>query len=74
MLLRMVHFIVTIDMWFPFTLLAIGLVFIILAMATALVSYNDKTDEIRPVVMTRVLLTGALMILVAVVIFIFKAV
>lgn len=74
MLLKMVHFIVTIDMWFPFTLLAIGLVFIILAMATALVSYNDKTDEIRPVVMTRVLLTGALMILVAVVIFIFKAV
>ena len=74
MLLKMVHFIVLIDMWFPIVLLAIGLVFVILAMATALVSYNDKTDELRPVVMTRVLMTGVLMILVAIITFIMKMV
>ena len=74
MLLKMVHFIVLIDMWFPIVLLAIGLVLVILAMATALVSYNDKTDELRPVVMTRVLMTGVLMILVAIITFIMKMV
>ena len=74
MLLKMVHFIVLIDMWFPIVLLAIGLVFVILAMATALVSYNDKTDELRPVIMTRVLMTGVLMILVAIITFIMKMV
>lgn len=53
-------------------LLVLGISAVVIAMATALVSYNEKTDELRPVIMTRVLLSGAIMILAGVVLIIIR--
>jgi len=55
-------------------LLILGVAAVVIAMATALVSYNEKTDEIRPVIMTRVLMSGAIMILAGIVLIIIKSI